>query len=101
MYLRFVVADINEDSDCMLGELCGIFATKAGSIWTKKNNTIRFGNGSTRIWKGQHDSTLPEPPFVAQRSGRSRGSGTVRGSTLPGFVGWWQFWRTTVLQCKC
>ena len=43
--------------------LCGIFATKAGSIWTKKNNTIRFGNGSTRIWKGQHDSTLPEPPF--------------------------------------
>ena len=51
VYLRFVVADIDEDSERALGVLhaVGLSVTQEGSMRTKKISTILFVGGSMTI----------------------------------------------------
>ena len=68
MYLRFVVADIDEDSERALGVFHAVrYLGGAGSYThTRKTSMIRFVGSSMRIWKRQLDLQLPSPRSIVR-----------------------------------
>jgi hypothetical protein len=103
MCLKFVVADIDEDSERALGVFHAVWNLRdAGKLYaTKKNITIRFAGGSMKIWRSRRALQFPSPRSIARRAERFRGSKTAQLSTLRERTSWSQFLSPTVFLFVC
>ena len=103
MYLRFVVADINEDSSRELG----VFHAAEKLKDEEKLHAHEEEHYSSIVhWFADHLEkptrfTASKPPFYRRKVRRSRGSRIPRMNTFPGFANWLSSRSITVFQFEC
>src|SRR5713101_3870591 len=103
MYLRFVVADIDEDSEKELGVFHAVrYLREDGKLYhyeEDRHDLIR-GSFNENLEKPTR-FTASKPLFIEGRTKPSLGSRTAHTSTLPTSGPWWQFCKITESQFAC
>ncbi len=103
MYLRFVVADIDEDSERALGVFHAVWNLRdAGRLYAHEEEH----HDSVRWWFHENLEkptrfTASKPPFYRKKSRRFRGSKTAQLNTLRECASWSQCLRPTVFRFEC